>query len=290
METLPIFLSFMMTDFLAVIISVLLMLIFGEVIPQAVCIGPNQFKIASFLSSFVKVIIIVLSPLAWPISKLLDKILGYHNKKKKLKDEDLKSLITLHHSFLNPNNKKSFSGLTTGQINIIHGTIDISKKLVKDCMIPADKVFSMSSETILDYFTITAIIKQGYSRIPIFEGSNKDNILGIMLMKKLLLIEENVTIRNSGISLREPVEVPPVMPMLDLLEKFKEGRSHIAIVKENATVIGIITLENLFEEILKQDIYDEEDLDKSKNFVFKKNIKNKRLAVKNIAALQPLLS
>lgn len=289
-ETLPLLLNFIVTEFLAVIISVSFLLIVGEIIPQALCTGPHQLKIASSLCVFVKITIILLLPLAWPISKLLDRIFGAHASPKKLRNKDLKSLITLHHSLAAQNNRRSFSGLNTGQIEIIHGTIDISKKIVKDCMIPAEKVFSLSSETVLDNFTITEIIKQGYSRIPIYEGLNTYKILGIMLMKKLLLIEENVTIRNSGILLREPVEVSPFMPMLDLLAKFKEGKSHIAIVKENILVIGIITLEDLFEEIIQQDIYDEDDWDKEKNFVFNKNIRNKRHAIKNIPGLQSLLN
>ena len=214
---------------------------------------------------------------------------------KKLRNEDLKTLITLHHSFARRKDARSFSGLVTGQINIIHGTIDLRQKIVKDCMIPVERIFTMSSSTILDRRTLKAACKQGYSRIPIFEGNDRDKILGILLMKRLVLIEEGTVLIESGVKLRDPVYVSPTMPMLELFQKFQGGKSHIAIVKEGLKVVGIITLEDVFEQIIKSDILDEDDYDdKREKSILLQKYENKRIRrpagfKKPYSALHPLL-
>ncbi len=79
-EALPIFLDAMVPSFVAIIISVTLVLFFGEIIPSAVFTGPNQLKIASSLTPVVRLVMIILFPLAYPIARVLDIIL--HNDDK----------------------------------------------------------------------------------------------------------------------------------------------------------------------------------------------------------------
>ena len=294
METLPILLNKMVSEIFAVAISVSFVLVFGEVLPQAWCTGPNQIKIASNLCPMVRVLMIVLFPLSYPIAKLLDYCFGNHQKVKKLRNEDLKTLITLHHSFAKKKEERSFSGLVTGQINIIHGTIDLRQKTVKDCMIPAERVYTMSSDIILDKRTLKAAVKQGYSRVPVFEGNDRNKISGILLMKRLVLIEEGVMLKTSGVRLREPIYVSPSLPMLELLGKFQGGKSHMAIVKEGPEMVGIITLEDLFEQIIKSEILDEDDYERNKEksvLLQKEKMRVRRPGgfKKKFSALHPLL-
>jgi len=74
-EALPLFLDKLVPSYVAVLLSVTLVLFFGEIIPSAVFTGPNQLKIASSLVPLVRTIIYILSPLAYPIAKLLDIVL-----------------------------------------------------------------------------------------------------------------------------------------------------------------------------------------------------------------------
>jgi metal transporter CNNM len=80
MEALPVFLDNIVPEYMAIIISVSLVLLFGEIIPQAVCTGPDQVKIAAKVAGFTKVLMIITSPLSYPIGKFLDKLLGEHHK------------------------------------------------------------------------------------------------------------------------------------------------------------------------------------------------------------------
>lgn len=80
MESLPLFLDKVVPEFLAVLISVTLVLFFGEVIPQAICTGPDQVKIAAGVAPIVRFLMTASSPLSYPLGKLLDRILGEHHK------------------------------------------------------------------------------------------------------------------------------------------------------------------------------------------------------------------
>ena len=80
MEALPLFLDKILPEFLAIVISVSLVLLFGEVIPQAYCTGPDQVKIAAFVAPLTKGLMWGTYPISYPISLLLDRLLGNHTK------------------------------------------------------------------------------------------------------------------------------------------------------------------------------------------------------------------
>ena len=79
MEALPIFIDRLVPSLWAVIISVTAVLFFGEIIPQAICIGPQQLLIAEKVAALVKLQMWVLAPICYPISKILDRWLGEHD-------------------------------------------------------------------------------------------------------------------------------------------------------------------------------------------------------------------
>jgi len=80
MEALPLFLNILFPEYLVVIISVSLVLLFGEIIPQALCTGPNQINIAANLSPFTRFFMFATSPISFPIGKMLDYFFGQHTK------------------------------------------------------------------------------------------------------------------------------------------------------------------------------------------------------------------
>lgn len=78
MEALPIYLDKIVPEVLAIILSVSLVLLFGEIIPQAYCCGPDQVKIAALIAPVTKFIMYLTYPVSYPISLLLDHLLGEH--------------------------------------------------------------------------------------------------------------------------------------------------------------------------------------------------------------------
>jgi metal transporter CNNM len=95
MEALPIYLDAIVPSFWAIIISVTAVLFFGEVIPQAVCTGPSQLKIAETVAPMVKLLMISLAIVCYPISKILDYLLGEHDITR-YKNDQLKTLVQMH--------------------------------------------------------------------------------------------------------------------------------------------------------------------------------------------------
>lgn len=271
MEGLPIILAYMFNTVISVIISITFVMSFGEILPQAIFTGPDQLKIAYKLVPVVQFFTFLLFPITYPIAKLLDRLFGHSQSAKRLHNKDLKAFVALHQTFHRRNSSNldegQPSGLMSGQINIIHGAIDMREEIVLDHMILIEKVFCLSEDTVLDKTSINHILKQGYSRIPIFSSSDKSKVKGIMLVKSLLGIELGNTVANAGVKLRDSFTVEPQMSLLDLLAKFREGRIHMAIVAKNSKIYGIITMENLLEEILKTDILDEDDFDKLSSFL-----------------------
>ena len=80
MEALPLFLHKIVPEFMAVLISVILVLFFGEIIPQALCTGPDQVKIASKVAPLLRFLMWMTYPITYPIAKVLDHMLGEHHK------------------------------------------------------------------------------------------------------------------------------------------------------------------------------------------------------------------
>jgi len=273
-ETLPIMLHQLFSDVIAVTISVTLILIFGEVLPQALCTGPDQLKIASRCVPLVRLVICLSLPVSYPISLMLDRFFIEEE------GEGTEQLI-------NPEPRVSSSShedsLNEQQVRMIHAAIQSKRETVATHMIPVERVFSISSKTVLNNNTLLEIRRKGFSRVPVYHDTDTDCFVGILLVKRLLAINanESLNLENSQIDLRQPVVTSPSESLLNLLDIFEHGRSHMAIVVENVSarqpeefkkpveyakpfpqkVLGIITLENVLEQLLKISIFDEEDFD-----------------------------
>jgi metal transporter CNNM len=104
MEALPIFLDSIFPTYIAIIVSVTCVLFFGEIIPQAACVGPHQIAIAAFLAPMTKCLMWILILLGFPLSKILDYVLGHHELTR-FNNKELKALIGLHSAHALKNTK-----------------------------------------------------------------------------------------------------------------------------------------------------------------------------------------
>ncbi|KAB5516861.1 hypothetical protein DKX38_027509 [Salix brachista] len=229
MEALPIFIDALLPAWGAILISVTLILAFGEIIPQAVC-SRYGLSIGAKLSIVVRFIVIVLFPLAYPISKLLDWILGEKHSAL-LRRAELKTLVDMH------GNEAGKGGeLTHDETTIIAGALDLTQKTAKDAMTPISEIFSLDINTKLDEYTrlvspktMGLIIRKGHSRVPIYTGT-PTNIIGLILVKNLIKCrpEDETPIRD--LSIRRIPRVPDLLPLYDIMNQFQKGHSHMAVV------------------------------------------------------------
>uniref|UniRef100_A0A8C5MSL0 Metal transporter n=1 Tax=Leptobrachium leishanense TaxID=445787 RepID=A0A8C5MSL0_9ANUR len=244
----------------AVMASTLGIVVLGEIVPQALCsrhglaVGANTL----FLTRFF---MILTFPVAYPVSKLLDCVLGQeigtvYNREKLL--EMLK--VT-----------EPYSGLVREEMNIIQGALELRTKTVEDVMTRVEDCFMLPHDTILDFNTMSSIMESGYTRIPVYENE-RSNIVDILYVKDLAFVDPDDCTPLSTITrfYSHPVHFVFSDTKLDaVLEEFKKGKSHLAIVqKVNSEgegdpfyeVMGLITLEDVIEEIIKSEILDESDL------------------------------
>lgn len=149
-------------------------------------------------------------------------------------------------------------------LKMIEGVFKVSEIQVREIMIPRSHITVVDiSDDITDI--IKKVTSSGHSRFPVIDD-NKDEIIGVLLAKDLL---KRNTVENIDIDLHEvlrpAVFVPESKRLNILLNEFKSSRNHIAIViDEHGSVSGLITIEDVLEEIVGEidDEHDEETVSK----------------------------
>jgi len=251
MEALPIFLDKLSDPIIAIAISVTAVLLFGEIIPQALCVRFG-LAIGYYTSWLVRVLMYLTFPISYPIGLFLDWALGVEHGDH-YKRSELKELVTMHAAV-------NHGPLSLDECNIITGALDLTVKTVKDCMTPLTNIFMVAQDDLFDEAMSTALIEDGHSRVPVYKG-DRNNIVGLLLVKHLLgvSIEKRIPIRQIG--LRPLPGVLSDKPLYDMLNEFQTGKSHMATVTDNSTgeLVGIITLEDVIEELIQEEIEDETD-------------------------------
>lgn len=141
---------------------------------------------------------------------------------------------------------------------MIYSVFQFSDTLVREVMIPRIDVVALDVQTQM-MEALDVIVKDGFSRIPVFEGT-VDNILGLLYAKDLLALwREDDPSRSLRDLLRSPHFVPETKKVDDLLAELQVQRTHMAIVvDEYGGMAGVVTLEDLVEELIGevQDEYD----------------------------------
>lgn len=228
MEALPIFLDNIFNTVVAVILSVTFVLAFGEIIPQALC---SRFGLAigANLVWLVRILMIICFPVAYPVGKLLDLLLG-HNDAGLFRRAQLKALVSIH-------GKEEGKGgeLSHDETTIISGALDLTLKKAAEAMTPIESTFSLDVDSKLDWEAMGRILASGHSRVPVYSGNPK-NIIGLLLVKSLLTVRAESEVPVSAVSIRRIPRVPADMPLYDILNEFQKGQSHMAaVVRRSAT-------------------------------------------------------
>jgi metal transporter CNNM len=278
-EALPIFLDSIVPSYIAVILSVSFVLIFGEIVPSAIFTGPSQLKIASKFTYFVWFLIIILSPIAYPIAKVLDLIFGHDHLSHYARSE-LMALFRIHGDHTDDARESTamrLGGLTEDEITICQGVLDMSDETTEMVMTPQRNVFMLRDTDKLDSNTMADIMASGHSRIPVYSNNNRNNVMGILLVKKLIVLSPEDAKPVGDFVFRQPLFAPPDTPLLEMLNMFQEHHKHLAIittdpeklamfsrdrsrdVPADLKVLGLITAEDVMERIIHEPLIDETD-------------------------------
>ncbi|CAI2355845.1 unnamed protein product [Caenorhabditis sp. 36 PRJEB53466] len=278
---------------IAFLASTIGIVIFGEILPQSICVkyglavGANTIYITKFF-------MFVLFPVTYPLAKILDKYAGV--------DIDLVNRSKMV-EMLKMNMESGACDIDLSTLKIAIGAMELTKKSVRDVMTDIDDVFMLSEDQILNAETMTIISDSGYTRIPVYEKNNKNKVKNLLYVSDLALIgkDNNITVKAvAGFNKRRLRIVDENMPLVSLMDEFKMGEYHLAMVakaqevkklhngkfvdikmdnfivesmqlveatmlpqhdsEENpVTLVGLITLEDITEELLQAEITDETD-------------------------------
>ena len=222
-----------------------LILIFGEIIPKSIATRNN-----------VLIARLVIIPLYWlsilfaPIIYLLNFIPKLTNKvqrKSRVTEEELMTFVEV---------VEEEGGIEEEEKELIHNIFEFDDTSASEIMTPRADMFVINVD---DELNVEAIIRSGFSRIPVIE-EDIDHVIGILNIKDLFMQQVTSAQQTDARSvMSEPYFVPENKKLDHLLQEFKRRKQHLAIVvDEHGGVSGLITLEDALEEIVGE-IVDETD-------------------------------
>lgn len=247
---------------LEVIVVTFLILLFGEILPK-VYASRNNIKFSTFMAFPLKALDVVIAPLSMPMQGIT---LAIHNKlgkrKSNLSVDQLSQALEL----------TSEEDTTKEEQKILQGIVSFGNTDTKQVMRPRIDIFALDIEQKYSEI-LPEIIKNGYSRIPVYED-NVDTIKGVLYVKDLLPHIDKKKFNWVSL-LRDPFFVPENKKLDDLMGEFQEKKVHLAVVvDEYGGTSGLVSLEDIIEEIVGDitDEFDDDDLVYSKldekNYVF----------------------
>ena len=239
---------------LATITMTFLILVFGEITPKTIAMKSSE-KIALFVAPIIAFIAFAFSPIIYVLNlfcKPLIKLFGGDTKAHVpfVTEEELKMLLSVG---------QEEGVIEQEEKDMIHSIFEFSDTTAKAVMTPRPDMFCLDASLPIND-AIKRVIDEGHSRVPVYE-STVDNITGVIFAKDLLALFAEGKQEDLKKVLRPPLFVPESKKLDDLLRQMQSSHMHIAIiVDEYGGTSGIVTLEDLIEEIVGE-IKDEFDIE-----------------------------
>lgn len=229
-----------------------LILVFGEITPKNVA-SKNAENIALKYIGIISVLVVILTPVIYVVNKVAGIVISLFVKNNDdnnmVTEDELRAMVEVSHEdgVIEKEEKK-----------MIVNVVDFGDTVAGDIMLPRVDMVMVSVES--TYEEILKIFREErYTRIPVYEES-PDNVIGILNVKDFLLIEdkENFSVKEH---LREPLYTYEYKNTSSLMvDMRKTGANIVIVLDEYGTTVGLITLEDMLEEIVGE-IRDEFDAD-----------------------------
>ncbi|KEQ57098.1 IMP dehydrogenase protein [Marine Group I thaumarchaeote SCGC AAA799-B03] len=243
---------------IAVGVMTFLILIFGEITPKTYC-NANSTKIALRYAP----VLLGFSYVFYPIVKFFEivtkgvvRLTGSSYAPPPITEEEIKGVI---------DQGLEEKALEKDEMELVHGALKFDDTVIRSVMTPRTKMFTLNSKMLL-FEALPQINQSGHSRIPIY-GKTQDDIVGFIHARDVLkeLEKDNEVVSLEQIA-RKPVFASQEKMVSSLLKEMKGRKTHMAIVvDEHGGVEGLVTLEDLLEEIVGE-IEDETDLTRTRGY------------------------
>jgi CBS domain containing-hemolysin-like protein len=243
---------------IAVGIMTFLILVFGEITPKTYC-NANSTKVALRYAP----ILLVFSYVFYPVVKFFEtitngvvRITGSSQTPPPITEDEIRGVI---------DQGLEENALEKEEMELVHGALKFDDTVIRSVMTPRTKMFVLNSKMLL-FEALPQINQRGHSRIPIF-GDTNDDIVGFIhvsdILKELEKDNRNVSLEQIA---RKAVFVSQEKMISSMLKEMKGRKTHMAIVvDEHGGVEGLVTLEDLLEEIVGE-IEDETDVTKQVSY------------------------
>lgn len=206
--------------------------------------------------------------------------------------------LTQNGSIRNANSLQHTQSIHVDEITMIEGALTMTTKVAADICTPLRRVYALPSDTVMDEDTMVKIWSRGFSRIPVYSSAPDEEavsssdaydvatsrIIGVLLTRQLIVLNPEEKRPITTLPLAPPPCIAPSVHLVDLINLFQAGGGrgkpglHLAIVcarpllasnamergepiPKECGVVGIVTLEDVVEELLQEEIYDESDRD-----------------------------
>jgi CBS domain containing-hemolysin-like protein len=236
------------------ILSTLIILLTAEFLPKTLFrLNPNNaLRFFSIPILFFYIVLYPISLISIAISNfIMQYILGMPSDR--LRTEPVFKKVDLTHFVLESQPEQSVSEIEVRDLKIFQNALEFSKLKVRDCMIPRTDVAAVEEESPLDEL-LQKFIDTGFSRVLIYEESI-DHVIGYVNSKDMFRKPEQVKDHLNDIHI-----VPETLPVNKLFKKFiKEGKNIALVVDEFGGTSGLVTAEDIIEEIFGE-IQDEHDM------------------------------
>ncbi|HFR3774790.1 TPA: hemolysin family protein [Streptococcus suis] len=227
-------------------------IVLGELYPKRIAMNMKE-NLAVVTAPVIIFLGKIVSPFVWLLSaatNLISRItpMNFDDADEQMTRDEIEYILT-----------KSEQTLDAEEIEMLQGVFSLDELMAREVMVPRTDAFMVDIEDDTDTI-IAAILKQNFSRIPVYDG-DKDNIIGLIHTKKILSEAftngfDNLNIRRI---MQEPLFVPETIFVDDLLTSLRNTQNQMAILlDEYGGVAGLVTLEDLLEEIVGE-IDDETD-------------------------------
>lgn len=222
-------------------------LVFGELAPKRLAMQYPQ-RWASVVAVPLDILATLTRPVVWALGKATDVVVRAFGGdpgagREQLSPAELRELVVGH------------PGLTPEQRTAITGALEIHERTLREVLVPRTAVIVLPEDLAVAEARVR-LVDSGHSRAPVVRSSGLDDVVGIVHLRDLVASE-----RGLAEAAREPVLLPDSLRVTDALRRFRDEREQFAlVVDERGGVAGIVTLEDLLEEIVGE-IYDETDVD-----------------------------
>ena len=245
---LSVFLGELFSGLLAVVIATTMITIFGEILPQAV-FSRYALAIGSAMSKLVEWLMLALSPIAAPLAKSLDWALGKELPPIFSKEELVK--IVEEHS------ENEDSDVEADELRIVENALSFGDKTIEQVMTPRSVVVAVDESEVIGPKLLDELHKSGHSRFPVY-NYDLDHITGTLYLRELINLKGKKTIKSAA---DDNVFFVNEKQKLDhVLNAFVKTKHHLYIVvREFKEMVGIVTIEDVSEEIIGGEIVGEFD-------------------------------